>query len=320
MASHILPERFTDSNFASWLKHFERCAAANSWNEETRLSMLPAFLQGPAATYFDSLTDDRKATYGDLVASLHECFCPHVHRERYYREFEDATLRPSEDTTLFLWRLKESLRAAEPTLSDSAFDALLRRQFMKAMPSALAMKLLETDPTPSLELMVSFAQQYRALHALPTGTSADLATCAVQACPTPQLPARPSSAEFDALLNLHQQQQDRFTKVEAMVSSLSDSHAHPVAAITPQHRVQNRPQVGKGIAAPIECFRCHQLGHIARNCTFPPTPRRLQQSADVQCSLCFGWGHLRRDCANNNVASPICKSVNSLNFQGVPRY
>ena len=188
------------------------------------------------------------------------------------------------------------------------------------MPSALAVKLLETDPTPSLELMDSLAQWYRALHALPTGTSADLATCAVQACPTPQLPARPSSAEFDALLNLHQQQQDRFTKVEAMVSSLSDSHAHLVAAITPQHQVQNRPQVGKGIAAPIECFRCHQLGHIARNCTFPPTPRWLQQSADVQCSLCFGWGHLRRDCANNNVASPIRKSVNSLNFKGVPRY
>ena len=71
MASHILPERFTDGNFASWLKHFERCAAGNSWNTETRLSMLPAFLQGPAATYFESFTDDRKATYGDLVASLH---------------------------------------------------------------------------------------------------------------------------------------------------------------------------------------------------------------------------------------------------------
>ena len=191
---------------------------------------------------------------------------------------------------------------------------------MKAMPSALAVKMLETDPIPSVERMVSFAQRYRALHALPTGTSADLATCAVQACPTPQLPARPSSAEFDALLNLHQQQQDRFTKVEAIVSSLSDSYAHLVAAITPQRKVQNRPQVGKGIAAPIECFRYHQLGHIARNCAFPPTPRWLQQSASVQCSLCFGWGHLRRDCANNNVASPIRKSVNSLNFQGVPRY
>ena len=113
------------------------------------------------------------------------------------------------------------------------------------MPSALAVKLLETDPTPSLELMVSFAQRYRALHALPTGTSADLAICAVQACPTPQLPDRPSSAEFDALLNLHQQQQDRFTKVEAMVSSLSDSHAHLVAAITPNIKCRIVRRSGK---------------------------------------------------------------------------
>ena len=323
MASQIFPERFSEGNFGVWLKHFERCATANFWDAETRASMLPAFLQGPAATYFESLTEDQKATYDALVASLNDCFCPDVNRERYYREFEDATLRPSEDPTLFLWRLKESLRNAEPTLSNSAFDALLRRQFMKAMPSSLTVKLLEVDPTPSLELMVSFAQRHRALNALPSGNSIGLSTCAVQSCPSPQQSAKPSSAEFNALLTLHQQQQDRFTKMEAMVSSLSENHAQLIAAVTPQHHTKSRAQAGNRLPASIECFRCHQLGHIARNCTFPPIRRRPQPSPDahIQCSICFGWGHIGRDCANNkDFNSPARKSLNSLNYQGVPRY
>ena len=100
MASYIFPESFTEGNFGAWLKHFEWCATANSWDAEMRVSMLPAFLQGPAATYFESLTEDQKATYDDPVASRKECLCPDVNRKFYCREFEDATFRPSEDPTL----------------------------------------------------------------------------------------------------------------------------------------------------------------------------------------------------------------------------
>eukprot|EP00795_Rhopilema_esculentum_P015978 gene15978-biopygen5351 len=87
------------------------------------------------------------------------------------------TLRPSEGPTLFLWRLKDTLRKAEPGLSDTAFDALLRRQFMKALPSDLQLKLLESEPTPDLDTMLKFAQRIRALRALP-GRGGDLTTSA----------------------------------------------------------------------------------------------------------------------------------------------
>ena len=47
MASQIFPERFTDGNFGTWLKHFERCAAANAWDAPTRVRMLPVFFRAP---------------------------------------------------------------------------------------------------------------------------------------------------------------------------------------------------------------------------------------------------------------------------------
>ena len=154
MASFIFPEQFQEGDFHSWLLHFERCASANSWDATACLQILPAFLHGPAAMYFESLEEHQKTTYDNLVASLWTCFYPATYRERYYQEFASSRLRPTEDPVLFLWRLKESLLIAAPGLSNTAFDALLHRQFMNAMPPHLQSKLLAAHPTPSLEFMV----------------------------------------------------------------------------------------------------------------------------------------------------------------------
>ena len=55
MSKSIYPERYVEGNFNAWLRHFERCAAANEWDEATHLLKLPVFLHGPAAAYIDSL-------------------------------------------------------------------------------------------------------------------------------------------------------------------------------------------------------------------------------------------------------------------------
>ena len=51
-----------EGNFNAWLCHFERCAAANEWDEATHLLKLPVFLHGPAAAYIDSLESLRNTT------------------------------------------------------------------------------------------------------------------------------------------------------------------------------------------------------------------------------------------------------------------
>ena len=194
MSQSIYPERFLEGNFYAWLRHFDRCAAANEWDEATRVLKLPAFLQGPAATYLDSLSAEQRGTYNALVTNLKTCFAPSVDRERYYQQFDDTVLRPSEDPKLFLWRLKECLRNAEPSLSDTAFDALLRLQFMKAMPHDWKLKLLESDPTPTLDNMVQFAQRNRALQSVPTRHSAGIAACVQNASPAPAQLQSPSAS------------------------------------------------------------------------------------------------------------------------------
>ena len=97
MASNINPERFKDGNVISWLNLLERYATANSWDAATRLTKLPAFLQGPAVSYYESLHAEQRGTYDALINSLKCCFSASVDRERYHREFEQTVLHPSED-------------------------------------------------------------------------------------------------------------------------------------------------------------------------------------------------------------------------------
>ena len=261
MASHIMPERFSGGDFTAWLCHFDRCSAANAWNEETRLAKLPAFLNSPAAAYFDSLTEEEKDTLPTLLASLRRCFVPIADREKFYREFDQLALRPSEDPSLFLWRLKELLRNAEPDLSDDAFDALLRRQFMKGLPFQIRMKLLESDPTPDLPKMVSFAQRFRALEELPAGPSASCAAVQNDAIMDPTVPQPSSIALSDQLpRQLYEQQQQRLDKLESLIPTMADQQTNLLAAISSNPTSLSQPNhITRPKLNGVRCFIVTQM-------------------------------------------------------------
>ena len=95
MATSITPEKFESGDISSWLRQFEVCATANSWDNDKKLKVLPAFLRGPAATHYFSFSDAQKASYNELKKSLVAALCPPVDREKYFTEFESRSLRPS---------------------------------------------------------------------------------------------------------------------------------------------------------------------------------------------------------------------------------
>ena len=105
MASSVVPDRFEGGDFDQWLHHFDRCAVANGCANAARLIRLAAFLKGPAATYYESLAEEFKDTYAHLTESLRTCFKPSVNRKSYYKEFYFQALNPSENPSLFSWRL-----------------------------------------------------------------------------------------------------------------------------------------------------------------------------------------------------------------------
>ena len=162
----LLPDKCDTGDFPAWLRNFECCATANKWSAEDKLIKLPAFLRGPAAAHFHSLGDEQRQSYAALTQHLKDALCPRVDREKLYSTFDHRMLRPDKDPSLLLWDLEDLLSKADPDLSAEACTALLECLFIKSLPPALRLRLLEYKPMPSLSDMRAFIQCYHAVHHL----------------------------------------------------------------------------------------------------------------------------------------------------------
>lgn len=193
---------------------------------------------------------------------------------------------------------------------------------MKGLPFSIRMKLLESDPTPDLAKMVSFAQRFRALDELPAGPTASCAAVH-HAASDPAVPRPDSHLIPDHLIqHPHELQQQRLDKLELLVSNMADQQANFIAAVSSLSAGSTSPSPFNSGAYPakngIRCFYCHEEGHIVKNCT-----RRHDAN---RCTTCRGWGHSPQNCANNynqnthsNPQLQGRKFEYSLNSRRVPR-
>ncbi len=170
----ILPGKFDDGDFDAWLREFDAwlrefdaCSAANGWqvteDKDDKILKLPAFLRGRAASNFYAIPEGERRTYKDAVKSMRRALWPQAKREKFFAEFEQRHLRPEEDPSVYKWELENTLTKANPSLSTDGKTALLTRQFSKGLPPTIKLKMLEHNPTPSLDEMVEFTQWFRAL-------------------------------------------------------------------------------------------------------------------------------------------------------------
>ena len=167
MSTAILPGKFDDGDFDAWLREFDACSTANGWKvteaSDAKILKLPAFLRGRAASNFYAIPEGERRTYADAVKAMRRALRPPAKRENFFAEFELRALRPDEDPSVYKWELENILSKADPTLSNDAKTALLTRQFSRGLPPTLKLKMLEHNPTPTLNEMVEFTQRFLAL-------------------------------------------------------------------------------------------------------------------------------------------------------------
>ena len=169
---------------------------------------------------------------------------------------------------MFKWELGEILRKADPSLSEDARKALLTRQFLRGLPHTLKIKMLEHDPTPTLEGMLQFVQRYRSVQQ-EVGSS--------------------DSAVARTVDN------STIASLVAMVKYLSAQKKTLQDQLTRQGaQMEDRERQRQGVR---KCFQCGRPGHLARNCRATQT---LPTASRLQCYECRGFGHLAKDCANLN--------------------
>ena len=85
------------------------------------------------------------------------------YRKKFYSKFKNRPPRSGEDLAVYKWELEILLAKADPELSNDAKTALIQRQFMKGLPDTIKHRLLEHNPTPNLEEMLSIHFNFTSL-------------------------------------------------------------------------------------------------------------------------------------------------------------
>ena len=167
------------------------------------------------------------------------------------------------------------LLKADPLLDDQAKEALYLRQFMEGLPRNIKIKLLGSNPTPTLANMITFVQRYRAIQ----GKAGPKDYCDVAETST-----TPQDKKFDelvAMVNVFACKQQKPEEcLTAAVNQNADQHQEDISSATPRRRL-NKP--------PVICYNCRQTGHLARDC-------REEESKLIQCFYVRIRTHISRLC------------------------
>ena len=148
---------------------------------------------------------------------------------------------------------------------------------MRSLPYALKLKLLQHNPTPTLEQMLSFTQRYRAIegYVLPNAHSS---TSSIQSIASTTSETTAPTSSDPQLSQL----------VQAMVAGVAQKQLSLEDRLTKNEEQRN----SNGNRPSGTCFSCGGLGHFAGYC------KPLGKVRPLTCFSCGKIGHFARDCRN----------------------
>ena len=169
MSLSILLGRFDNGDFECWLREFNACCDANGWKvteeRDDKILKLPAFLRVTLQAIFTLFPQKSVPSSSMLSRSFETPFARLFNAKLSMRCLKVVFFLPER----ILRYINGSLRifSLKPTptsrWSEDGTDSTSVHERTAKSPQINLLKLLEHNPTPTLEEMLAFVQRYRAV-------------------------------------------------------------------------------------------------------------------------------------------------------------
>ncbi|GBC18044.2 hypothetical protein GLOIN_2v1843776 [Rhizophagus irregularis DAOM 181602=DAOM 197198] len=281
-----------DEDPIEWLAIFEKAAATNGWTTpERKLAVAASYLRGAASDWYDTNSatignhwESGQNTGNNFTDLFKKYFANDTRKNKWYQEL--LTLRQGSNETVDDYAAKFQRLLKRVDTTNAIPDAQKIRMFLFGLtPTITPMVHLQDANTLSDVIgnarKVETGLNYAHLGPSVTGIATKVATVSTT-------PAKTESLQMEAIEALTQQMQKLSLNYanlsSALLAQTQPIQPQPVRRIQPARYTQPnnltqtfRPNRPRTDIRDIECYRCGEKGHYARDCMSERNARRPQR-------------------------------------------
>ena len=283
------PREYKDrESFSQYLNHFERVATANKWSDANKLVQLETILKGKAQREFEVfIEEDPDITWANMVKKLKDELVPSVQKSLDdFAQLKMGDMSPKE----FYAALTRVSKLAHGEITADARHVIVRAQLLQVIPKKLRQDAGKQSYLSGMDkdaLLTILTRVYDA--ELREETEDDTYEPVIGEIRN--VNKRDTGDRMRELEEENNRLRSDMTDIKTMVTDLCKSIKQSGLGQGAMGFGDRSNQFTRGRRfdlSTVECFKCHQKGHLARSCE----NKRV-------CSKCKKEDHLYAECPEN---------------------